>query len=365
MTSLRVLLITPDFPPALGGIQLVAHRLVSHFEHATTRVYTLDAPGARDWDATQDLDVHRVTVGRNHRLDIVRLDAAAISETLRFQPDVIVAMHIVAAPAAALIRRALRIPVVTYLHAKELLASPRLARLAVRHSDRIVAVSTYTAGLAAAVGADTERIRVIPPGIDWREPPRVPRLDRPTIVTVARLEDRYKGHDVMMRAMSVVRSRVPDAQWVIVGDGRLRRPIERLAASHGLGDAVHLRGAVSDQERDRLLSRAHVFAMPSRVPASGGGEGFGIVYLEAGVHGLPVVAGRAGGAVDAVLDGTTGLLVNPTDHVEVAEAITRLLIDREAAARMGAAGSEHARAFTWAKMAGRVEGLIAESVSRL
>lgn len=361
MRSLRVLLITPDFPPAPGGIQLVAHRLVSHFEHVTVHVHTLDAAGARDWDAAQGLDVHRVRVGRDHRLDVLRLDAAAVATAWRFRPDVVVAMHIVAGPGAAVIRRALGVPVITYLYATEVLASPRLARFAARHSDRIVAISRYAAGLAAAVGADPERIRVIPPGVDWREPPRTPRLDRPTVVTVARLEDRYKGHDVMVRAMPLVRSRVPDAQWIIAGDGPLRRPIERLAAAHGAGDVIRLRGPITDEDRDELLSRAHVFAMPSRVPAGGAGEGFGIVYLEAGVQGLPVVAGGVGGALDAVVDGTTGLLVDPTDHVQVAEAISGLLLDRPAAARMGAAGSDHARAFTWQAIASRVEDLLAQT----
>jgi phosphatidylinositol alpha-1,6-mannosyltransferase len=364
MTSLRVLLITPDFPPAMGGIQLVAHRLVSHFEDAIARVYTLDAAGARDWDAAQGLDVYRVSLGRSRRLAILRLDARAVAETRRFRPDVVVAMHIVAGPAAALIRRALGIPVVTYLHADEVVARPSLARFAARHSNRIVAVSSYTAGLAASIGAHKERISVIPPGVDWREPPRVQRLTTPTVVTVARLEDRYKGHDVMARAMPLVRSRVPDAQWVIVGDGSLRRPIERLVAAYDLGGAVRFQGAISNEERDRVLSRAHVFAMPSRVPAGGGGEGFGIVYLEAGVHGLPVIAGRSGGALDAVVDGTTGLLVDPTDHVQVADAISRLLIDRPLATRMGAAGSERARAFAWPNIVAQVEEMMAETATR-
>lgn len=362
MISLRVLFITPDFPPARGGIQVSTYRLVAHLERVTTRVLTLDAAGARDWDNASGLDVRRVTSGRSHRAGVLRLNAAAFTEARRFGPDAVVAMHIVAGPAVAVIRRAFRVPAIMWLHAKEVRASPRLARFAVLHSDRIVAVSSYTADLAAAVGADSSRLRIIAPGVDWQEPPRTPRSKTPTIITVARLEDRHKGHDVMVRAMPLVRSRIPDVRWVVVGDGSLRRPIERLASEHGVGDAIRMCGAVSDEERDRLLSRAHVFAMPSRVPTNGGGEGFGIVYLEAGVQGLPVVAGRAGGAVDAVVDGETGLLVDPTDHLQVADAIGRLLSDREAAARMGAAGSKRARSFAWVRTAGQVEELIQEAV---
>lgn len=365
MTQLRVLVITPDFPPTPGGIQLVAHRLVTHFSNISSRVVTLDAPGARRWDAADGLDVRRIAAGRDHRSAVLALNAAAFGIARRFRPDAVLAMHIVAWPAATAIRRLLGIPIVTYLHAKEIPARPGLARLAVRHSQRIVAVSRYTARLAARAGADAARVTVIPPGVDWREPPRARRLSTPTVVTVARLEDRHKGHDVMVRALPLVLSRVPDAQWVIVGDGSLRQHIERLAATQGVSEAVRLCGAVSDGQRDQLLNRAHVFAMPSRVPQNGGaGDGFGIVYLEAGVHGLPVIAGCVGGALDAVVDGTTGLLVDPTDHAAVADAISRLLIDRSSGTRMGAAGSERARSFAWPKIAGRVEELIAETAAR-
>jgi len=365
MTRTRMLLITPDFPPGRGGIQLMAHRLVTQFAHTTGRVLTLRTTGAQQWDAEQEgIDVHRVRGARDHRLGVLRLDAAAVMAAWRFRPHVVLAMHIVAAPAAAAIRRALGVPVVTYVHAKEVPSRPRLARFAMRHSDQIVAVSRHTARLAAAAGADVNRVAVIPPGVDWREPPPAQRQATPTVVTVARLEDRYKGHDVMVRAMALVRDRVPAAQWLVVGDGSLRRDIERLAAAHGVRDAIRLCGTVSDEDRDKLLDRAHVFAMPSRVPANGGGDGFGIVYLEAGVHALPVIAGRSGGALDAVIDGTTGLLVDPTDHVQVGDAISHLLIDRSSATRMGAAGSEHARAFAWPKIASRVEDLIAEAGRR-
>ncbi len=365
MSRLRALVLTPDFPPAPGGIQLLAHRLVTHLKEITCRIVTLHAPGAHAWDAGQDLDVRRVSTRPDRRLGILRLNAAAIAEARRFRPHVVLLMHIIAAPAAAIIAEDRHIPIVTYLHAREVTARPKIAAFAVRRSDRIVAVSRYTAGLAEAAGADPQRIAVIPPGVDWRPLPQADRLATPTVLTVARLEDHYKGHDVMTRAMPLVRSRVSGAEWVVLGDGALRRDIERLAAAHGIQDAIRLCGTVSDEERDRWLDCAHVFAMPSRLPADGGaGEGFGIVYLEAGVHGLPVVAGRVGGATDAVVDGTTGLLVDPTSHVEVADAVSRLLLDRGAAARMGAAGSEHARDFAWPEIARRVEALIAETARR-
>jgi phosphatidyl-myo-inositol dimannoside synthase len=365
MSSLRALVVTPDFPPRPGGIQLLAHRLVTNLKGITCRVLTLRVPGGETWDRAQDIDVRRFSTRPDRRLGILRLNAGALAEARRFRPHIILLMHIIGAPAAAIIADTRDIPVVTYLHAREVPARPRIASLAVRKSDRIVAVSRYTAGLAVAAGAQESRITIIPPGIDWRERPDDRRRTTPTVVTVARLEDRYKGHDVMARAMPIVLSRVPGAEWVVLGDGPLRRDVERLAETYGVRDAIRLCGRVSDAERDRWLDCAHVFAMPSRMPANrGAGEGFGIVYLEAGVHGLPVVAGKVGGALDAVVDGTTGLLVDPTDHVEVGDAISRLLTDRDAAARMGVAGSERARDFAWPQIAGRVEQLLTETVRR-
>jgi phosphatidyl-myo-inositol dimannoside synthase len=99
-----------------------------------------------------------------------------------------------------------------------------------------------------------------------------------------------------------------------------------------------------------------VLAMPSRLPAGGfAGEGFGIAYLEAGAYGKPVVAGNVGGALDAVLDGETGLLVDPLDPLAVADAIVALLRDDALAERLGAAGRRRAEQNTWPLVAARVQ----------
>src|SRR5262249_49937080 len=111
---------------------------------------------------------------------------------------------------------------------------------------------------------------------------------------------------------------------------------------------------------DALLSNVSVFAMPSRVDRDGAGEGFGIVYAEAGARGLPVVAGNAGGAVDAVVDGETGLLVDAESPVAVARALTSILLDHAKATRMGRAGWERARTHSWARSAAELEDFIDE-----
>jgi phosphatidylinositol alpha-1,6-mannosyltransferase len=200
----------------------------------------------------------------------------------------------------------------------------------------------------------------IAPGVDLPVGRQAVRSVSPLIVTVSRLAERYKGHDVMLRALPLVRARVPDVQWVVVGGGPLLAVYERMACALGVADHVRFVGPVDDVERDLWLDRAHVFAMPSRLSAAGGGEGFGIAYLEAGAHRLPVVAGNVGGAVDAVLDGLTGVLVDPTDHLAVADALTELLMDRRRAESLGEAGLSRARQFAWPGVAKQVEYLLQE-----
>ena len=158
---------------------------------------------------------------------------------------------------------------------------------------------------------------------------------------------------MLFRALPLVRSRVPNAHVHVVGDGVLRGRLESLANGLGMSDAVTFHGWVDDEERNEIMRRASVFAMLSRVDALGSGEGFGIVYIEAGSLGLPVVAGRAAGAVDAVVEGVTGILVDPEDHVAGADAIVSIRSDQRLAQQMGKAGREHEQYVTRAKASGR------------
>lgn len=360
----RLLLISPDFPPAKGGVQTLAHRLACGLSAFDLRVVALDEPGAREFDAAGALSIRRVRApARPAAAGNALLNAACLREAVRFRPDIVLSVHMVLAPAAALSRRLLGARTVQYFHAKEIGHRPRLAAFAANRSDLPIAVSRYTAQLLADCGVQRERLTLLSPGVDLPQDPSPLPAASPTFVTIARLQDRYKGHNVVMRAMRLVRERVPDARWVIVGDGPLRGELEQLAGDLGVADAVSFLGSVSDSERDSCLRRSKLLVMPSRLPDAGAGEGFGIVYLEAGAFGKPVVAGNVAGAVDAVLDGRTGLLVDPTDPAAVAEAIVSLLLDADLARRLGEAGAEHATALAWPLVAQRLQGIMLERLA--
>jgi phosphatidylinositol alpha-1,6-mannosyltransferase len=360
----RLLVLTPDFPPTPGGIQLLTYRVAAGLDGFQTSVFTFAVPGDADFDRDSGLATSRLGLARLPApVRIGALNAIAVVRALRTRPDVVLSAHIVTAPAAAAIARALRIPWVQYFHANEIGGKPRLAKFAVRAADAVIAVSSYTASLIAATGARPRVLRLIPPGVELPAERVHERPAHPTILTVARLRDRYKGHDVLIAALAIVRKRVPDAELVVIGDGPLRGELEALARAAGVGEAVRFLGTLPDEQRDRWLRRCDVFAMPSQLPEDGrAGEGFGIVYLEAAAYGKPVVAGNVAGALDAVADGETGLLVDPTAPAAVAEAIARLLLDRELARRMGDAGAERAAGFAWPLIAARVQELLVELV---
>jgi len=356
----RLLILTPDFPPAPGGIQVVAHRLASGLQDFDTTVIAPESPGAARFDAASGVRTHRVRGGgalRGGRN--VLLNAAALARGMSLRPRMTLSMHIVTSPAAAGVHRATGARTVQYFHAEEIGAKPRLAAFAAQRADASIAVSEYTAGLVAATGAAVHDLHVIGNGTDVPEHASPLEHARPTILTIARIEERYKGHDTLVRALPLVLAKVPDAQWVVIGDGSLRPGLEALAASYGVSQAIQFLGAVGDEQRNLWLRRARLLAMPSRLPAGDfAGEGFGIVYLEAGAYGKPVVAGNVGGSLDAVRDGETGLLVDPTDPLLVAEAITRLLLDGELARRLGEAARWRALAHTWPHVVARVHDVL-------
>jgi phosphatidylinositol alpha-1,6-mannosyltransferase len=166
----------------------------------------------------------------------------------------------------------------------------------------------------------------------------------------------------MFRALPLVLARVPDAQWAILGDGPLRSELTATAIRAGLDSHVAFLGQTSDRERDEWLSRARLFAMPSRIPPGGAGEGFGIVFLEAGRYSVPAVTGTQGGGAEAVIDGVTGTLVDPLDHIALADAISDLLTDDDLNRRYGAAAHSRAAQLSWKQMAQSVETILEEAI---
>ncbi len=208
-----------------------------------------------------------------------------------------------------------------------------------------------------APGVDVDRFG---PDVDSAAVRTRHRLDGvPVVVCVSRLV-RRKGQDALIRALPAVRRRVPGTVVLVVGRGPYEAQLRRLAATTGVADAVRFTGAVPEAELPAHYAAGDVFAMPCRTRRGGlDVEGLGIVYLEASATGLPVVAGRSGGAPDAVREGVTGTVVDGRDLDAIADAVAGLLDDRELAARTGRAGREWVvRDWRWDVVAERLRALL-------
>lgn len=359
-TIRRILLLTPGFPPTRGGIERTAGELATVLsrDYAVSVVAGRPTPDGSGTSPPRAPSVHwmpnRPPYGRRATAALI---AGSVAIGLRVRPDVVLCLHIRGMPAARVIQRTTNARAILVVHAREISEQPRLARASVQWADGTVAVSEFSHGLALAVGSPAERTTIINPGVTLPLGDVVPVRDRqgPTrILAVARMADRHKGLDLLIEALRILRTRDQDLRAVLIGDGPLRAGLEQLAADCGVHDLITFMGAVDDWELRAQLARAHIFCLPIRPPSAGSvGEGFGISLVEASAYGLPVVAGRVPGVIDAVEDGVTGILVEPGAAAAVAAAIERLVAHPSLGTKMGEAGRQRAARLAWPEVVGR------------
>lgn len=376
---MRVLAVTNDFPPRPGGIQAYVHNFASRLPSDEIVVYAPAWSGAAAFDAEQNFPVVRhptslmlptpevlrraQEVARAERCDTLWFGAAAPLGLLaaRLRRDTAVG----------------RVVASTHGHEVGWAALPG-ARQVLRRigatSDVVTYLTDYTrARIGPAFGSHPALAR-LPSGVD-------PTLFRPgagrqevrrrhglgnrrVVVCVSRLVAR-KGQDMLIRALPALRRRVPEAALLIVGGGPHRGGLERLARENDVAEHVIMTGSVPWEELPAHYAAGDVFAMPCRSRLAGlEVEGLGIVYLEASATGLPVVAGRSGGAPDAVLDQRTGVVVDGTALTQVTEAVGGLLADPDRAASMGTAGRAWVELrWRWDVLAGTMRDLLVGAAS--
>jgi phosphatidyl-myo-inositol dimannoside synthase len=370
----RALVITNDFPPRVGGIQSYVHSLASQLPPDELVVYAPRWSGDTAFDAAQPFPVVRHPTSLMLPTPDVLRRARAIAAEYECESVWFGA----AAPLGLLAGPLRRDPgvsrIVASTHGHEvgwakLPAARQLLAHIGRECDTLTYLGEYThKRLAAACGPRT-RFAHLPSGVDTvafspdaadddvRR--RYHLHDRPVVVCVSRLVAR-KGQDVLIRALPAITRRVPDAALLVVGGGPYRKQLERLVREHGVERDVAFSGSVPAAELPALYTAGDVFAMPCRSRLRGlEVEGLGIVYLEANACGLAVVAGDSGGAPDAVLEGTTGYVVDGRSVGAVTDRVAALLADDGLSKAMGQAGREWvSREWRWPTLADRLRGLL-------
>jgi glycosyltransferase involved in cell wall biosynthesis len=261
----------------------------------------------------------------------------------------------------ALIRRLARVKLVTSVHGADIFPGgqardryPWPLRFLLMQSDLIVANSeAFRQDFLEVFPRFRNKTAFIHNGIDWNEihpvGRPVPTRDRAYILCVA-AHNVKKAIDVLLKAFSRVAGTFPDVQLILVGDGPLRGELEQLASELQLHDRVVFAGAKDRAEVVEMLHGCRIFALPSR------SEPFGIAVVEAMACGKPVIGTRTGGIPEIIDDGEDGLLVEPDNPDQLAEAILRLLSDASLRERMSARGPSKVRSkFLWEHTASSYE----------
>jgi phosphatidylinositol alpha-1,6-mannosyltransferase len=370
----RVLVVTNDFPPRVGGVQQYVWNLVRHLPPDRVAVVAPNWQGWREHDDRQPNPVHRWPPSFLWpTADLARRVRSLVRE---HDADVVLFGHGFPLPVLGPGLTRNGVPYVVLTHGAEVwLGHMPGVKAAMRRSwakaRAVVAISDYTARAIRAVVPPAVPLSILNPAVDAeRFNPSVDgsavreryRLgDRPVVLCVSRLVPR-KGQDVLIRGLALVRALVPGTTLVLAGAGPYRPALERIATEVAEG-AVHFAGQVPDERLPDYYAACDVFAMPCR--SRWGGlevEGFGIVFLEASASGKPVVAGRSGGAHEAVADLETGLLVEGGEPKAVALALVRLLGDQALSSRIGASGRARMEAsFTWGRQSERLARILSDA----
>jgi len=354
------LLATLEYPPHKGGIATYLQALVRRLPQGSTMVVAPHDPDSRDTDMESDAPIYRrALLSRliHPRWLLAWLQVDRIWR--RYRPEMLLVSHLLPmGTVARLMKRFRRVPYTVIVHGMDVASSMhgggRKRREAIRvlaDASAIVANSGFTAELVRAAGVPKEKIWIVrpSPGFGPEHAPSPERIaamrtaigfgkDVFGVLALGR-HVRRKGFDDLIHAVSMLAAEGRKISLCVAGDGPDSPRLHALAEKFGARGSIHFPGRIPDDELPTLYAACDVFAM---TPRSEGPdvEGFGIVYLEANVMGKPVIGSRAGGVPEAVADGVSGLLVVPGSARAIADALRKLMDDRDLAARLGAQGRE-------------------------
>ncbi|HSK41404.1 MAG TPA: glycosyltransferase family 4 protein [Arenibaculum sp.] len=393
------LLVTSIFPPIAGGSALVYHNIARCAEGSVMvlgprRNYQdgRELAGWRDFDRDQPYPVRRLDLLRPPQVEAkgpwhsawlmvttdLPLKLRVLAEIVRIaRLEKIRVLCIGELDSGSwlgpFVRHLFGWRIVNYVHGEEITAASayrsfgRHKKRYLARADAVIAVSDFTRRqLMERMQVDADRIELIPNGIDTsrfspgvRDPALVARYGlagKTVLLGVGRLIER-KGFDRAITALALLRHARPDLCYLIVGTGPYRDRLERIAGEAGVRERVVFAGSVPDPLLPAHYRLADLFVLPNRELPDGDTEGFGLVYLEANASGKPVVAGRAGGVAEVVLDGINGLAVDGGDAHAVAAAVDRLLSDRDLYDRLTRNALQLAAQADWRSRADRFRRL--------
>jgi len=377
MKAIHSLVLAQDFPPVPGGVSVYTENLYKNWSgRAVIIAPDLHEPVREQFPANilvkrVPMDVTRGSL-KAYLARQITLYRAGLSVIKKEKVHVVHCSHMASGLAALMINKLHSVPYILYTYGSEITGQPgivrhTLAKSILNNALRVITISQFTKRAIVRYGIDSEKIRLLV-GVEVNRFSRVgnPEATRkkysiagsPVILTVARLTE-HKGIDTVIKALPNMLTRYPDMLYLVVGEGPYRSTLEGMSRELGVEKHVRLLGNIPHElqdETEAFYSLCDLFLMISRNINDIEAEGFGLVFLEAGLSRKAVIGGNSGGIGDAVIDGVTGMLVEPGDPGQISECVLSLLENPNVMKRMGENGYKRAvSSFDWRINAGKWE----------
>ncbi|MBI3120394.1 MAG: glycosyltransferase family 4 protein [Candidatus Kerfeldbacteria bacterium] len=369
MNSNEHVFITTDFPPMRGGVARYYDEITSRWKLPRMTVFA-PASSKKNHEhlrTVRPLSIHVRLLYPHWIWAGIRIFAYLLVH----RPVVVhVGQVLPVGTFVYAISRILRIPYVVYIHGMDVLMAHRsnrkwkIASCVIQNANALIVNSGFTESLVRSMIKEVPPITIAHPGRTIFPMPshnvvenlnsRYHLLQTFVLLTVSRLVER-KGIDRMIEALVHLPAPVRQhLRYVVIGSGPDRKRIEDLMQRHQLTQQILLIGEASDAELAAWYERCDVCCLVSRATPDDV-EGFGMVLIEAAGFGKPAIAGNTGGIPEAVVNGKTGILVDPEDPQAIANAIQRISTDRDLYTQMSQHARDYATHFSWDQTTRKIE----------
>ncbi len=371
----KLLIATIEFPPQKGGIANYLAGLAGALPQDRVAILVPQFRGSENFDSRQSYKIyHRKMFAKilwPRWLPIVwHLWRTARREKAEV---ILVGQVLPVGTAVMILNKIFKIPYFVSCHGMDILTAsknPRKKKLMnkiLEQAAGIIANSEFTKNELIKLDVSENKITVVYPcvvlenGIEQEKVSEIKNrlglAEKKIIFTVGRLVAR-KGQDKIIEAMPKILEHVPSAIYVIAGDGPERTNLEHKIKNLKLENEILLLGEISEEKKNAFYQLCDVFVMtPRQINADI--EGFGMVYLEANSFGKSVVAGQSGGVSEAVVDGKTGILVDPENIDQISGAVIKILTDENLGKNLGEEGKKRVeKEFIWEEQAEKLKKLI-------
>ena len=362
-----IVITTRSYPPELGGMQSLMGGLAIHLNQLhPIKVLANSYAGDENYDKKNSFETHRMgglKILKKYRKFNLLKEVIKNNSVKAIIADHWKSIELITDNISS------QIPILCLIHGKEInhsigsLINKRSIN-SLAKTKYIIANSEFTKSLATEKGCNPMKIHVINPGIN--EPQNVSsEADHQAnkiygnsdvkIITVSRF-DKRKGIDFSLLALKNIQAIYPNFKYVIVGNGDEEENLKKTTKNLNLENNVIFLKNISFDLKNALLKNSNFFLMPARIEGSSV-EGFGISYIEAASYGIPSIAGKDGGAPDAVQHNKTGLLCNGYDHSEIYEALKNIIQNKKYL-ELGKNAKEFSKQFYWKEIIKKYKNLL-------